>query len=95
MQETKGTTANLFITCLVDHLYPEIAEAVLIVLEREGIEVQVPPDQTCCGQPAFNGGFRDEARQMARHFLDVCAGTVGPIVTPSGSCAAMVVHHYP
>lgn len=95
MLRDKPAIANLFITCLVDHLYPEIAEAVVTVLEREGVSVHVPPNQTCCGQPAFNGGFHDEARQMARHFLDVFANTKGPIVTPSGSCAAMVVHHYP
>jgi L-lactate dehydrogenase complex protein LldE len=90
-----GPTINLFVTCLVDHLYPEIAEDVVAVLEREGVSVHVPPGQTCCGQPAFNGGFRDDARQMARHFLDIFADTEGPIVTPSGSCAAMVVYHYP
>ena len=86
---------QLFITCLVDHLYPEIAEAVVTVLERQGVRVQVPRGQTCCGQPAFNGGFLSDARNMARHFLDVFDGTEGPIVCPSGSCAAMVAHHYP
>lgn len=86
---------QLFITCLLDHLYPDIAEACVTVLERAGVEVAVPEGQTCCGQPAFNGGFLAEARQMARHFLDVFADTTGPIVTPSGSCASMVVHHYP
>ncbi len=95
MPSVEPITANLFVTCLVDHLYPEIAEDVVIVLEREGVKVHVPPGQTCCGQPAFNGGFLDEARRMAEHFLDVFADTEGPIVTPSGSCAAMVVHHYP
>ncbi|NOZ48643.1 MAG: (Fe-S)-binding protein [Chloroflexi bacterium] len=89
------TPIQLFVTCLVDHLTPHIATDVVTVLERQGVQVQVPPHQTCCGQPAFNGGFRDEARAMAEHFLDVFAPTQGPIVTPSGSCAAMVVHHYP
>ncbi len=89
------TSAQLFITCLIDHLYPHIAEDVVTVLERQGVQVQVPDGQTCCGQPAFNGGFWDDARAMAAHFLDVFAPTTGPIVTPSGSCAAMVVHHYP
>ncbi|NUQ39094.1 MAG: (Fe-S)-binding protein [Caldilineales bacterium] len=85
---------QLFITCLLDHLYPHIAEAVVTVLERQGVQVEVPAGQTCCGQPAFNGGFRAEARAMAAHFLDVFAATAGPIVCPSGSCAAMVKHHY-
>lgn len=92
---TRPTHVQLFITCLLDHLYPDIAEACVTVLERAGVRVEVPPGQTCCGQPAFNGGFLAEARQMARHFLDVFAETTGPIVTPSGSCASMVVHHYP
>ncbi len=88
------STVQLFVTCLIDHLYPHIADDVVTVLERQGVRVQVPPGQTCCGQPAFNGGFWNEAQAMARHFLDVFAPTEGPIVTPSGSCAAMVVHHY-
>ncbi|RME85369.1 MAG: (Fe-S)-binding protein [Caldilineae bacterium] len=85
---------QLFITCLLDHLYPDIAEAVVSVLERQGVEVRVPAGQTCCGQPAFNGGFWREAREMAAHFLDIFAQSDDPIVCPSGSCAAMVKHHY-
>jgi L-lactate dehydrogenase complex protein LldE len=65
------------------------------VLERLGLTVEVPRDLTCCGQPAFNGGFRAEARAMARHTLDVLARSDAPIVVPSGSCADMVIHHYP
>ena len=68
--------------------------AVVRVLERLGFEVQVPLDQTCCGQPAFNGGFHDEARQVARHTVDVLERTEGPIVVPSGSCGDMIVHQY-
>ncbi len=86
---------QLFVTCMVDNLYPDIGEDVVTVLERAGVAIEAPAGQTCCGQPAFNGGFLDEAREMARHFLDVFADTEGPIVSPSGSCAAMVVHHYP
>lgn len=92
--DSTNMRVQLFITCLLDHLYPDIAGAVVTVLERQGVEVQVPAGQTCCGQPAFNGGFREEARAMAAHYLDVFAATEGPIVCPSGSCAAMVKHHY-
>ena len=86
---------QLFVTCMIDNLYPEIGDDVVTVLERAGVEVAVPAGQTCCGQPAFNGGFLDDAREMALHFLDVFEDTEGPIVSPSGSCAAMIVHHYP
>lgn len=95
MSAPSGPTVQLFITCLVDHLYPDIAEAVVTVLEGEGVAVEVAAGQTCCGQPAFNGGFLAEARQMARRFLDIFAASEGPIVCPSGSCASMVAHHYP
>jgi len=81
------------VTCLVDLIRPSIGFAAVKLLEDAGCEVIVP-EQTCCGQPAYNGGFRDDARQMAAHFLDVFADTEGPIVCPSGSCAAMVAHHY-
>ncbi|NOX63778.1 MAG: (Fe-S)-binding protein [Chloroflexi bacterium] len=85
---------QFFITCLLDHLYPHIAQDVVTVLERQGVLVEVPAGQTCCGQPAFNSGFWAEAASMARHFLDLFADAEGPIVCPSGSCAAMVKHHY-
>jgi len=68
--------------------------------QQQGIEVIFPFDQTCCGQPAFNAGFRDEARTIARRFLDVFTpllanGVVDAIVAPSGSCTTMVRHFYP
>jgi L-lactate dehydrogenase complex protein LldE len=86
---------RLFVTCLVDHLSPEVGEAVVTVLERLGLEVAVPAGQTCCGQPAFNGGFRADARQMAKHILKILEQEETPIVIPSGSCVDMIVHHYP
>ena len=88
-------TAHLFHTCLVNEFDPAVGMAVVRVLERAGVEVHVPLDQTCCGQPAYNAGFHDEARQVARHTLRVLDETEGPIVIPSGSCADMVVHQYP
>ena len=68
--------------------------AVARVLERAGVDVAVPADQTCCGQPAFNAGFHDDARAVAKHALRVLDATEGPIVIPSGSCADMIVHQY-
>ncbi|MGH9201352.1 MAG: (Fe-S)-binding protein, partial [Vicinamibacterales bacterium] len=65
------------------------------VLERLGLAVEYPNGQTCCGQPAFNAGAWDDARAMARYTLDVLARSNAPIVVPSGSCADMIVHHYP
>ena len=86
---------SLFVTCLLDHLSPQTAEAVVTILERQGLTVDVPAGQTCCGQPAFNGGFWDEARQMAPHRSRVRETSNNPIVVPSGSCADMIVHHFP
>jgi len=86
---------QLFHTCLVNEVDPDVGMAVVRVLERVGAAVQVPLDQTCCGQPAYNAGFHDEARRVARHTLGVLGATVGPIVVPSGSCADMLVHQYP
>jgi L-lactate dehydrogenase complex protein LldE len=90
----KSRRATLFITCIVDQIYPEIGEAVVTVLERLGVEVAFPVDQTCCGQPAFNSGFRDESRVVAGRNLEVLRGC-GDVVTPSGSCATMIRHFYP
>jgi L-lactate dehydrogenase complex protein LldE len=84
---------QLFVTCLVDGFFPQVGIASLKLLERTGADVAFPSDQTCCGQPAFNAGYHDQAQAMVRHTLDVLDATEGPIVIPSGSCAAMLVHH--
>jgi L-lactate dehydrogenase complex protein LldE len=83
------------VTCLVDRFYPGVGHATVNALERAGVEIHVPADQTCCGQPAFNGGFVDEARAMARQTIDVLTASQDPVVVPSGSCADMIVNHYP
>ena len=85
---------QLFGTCMVDSFVPEVGDATVRLLEHFGVEVAYPHGQTCCGQPAFNAGYRTEARGAAQHFLSLFTGD-DPIVTPSGSCAAMVKHHYP
>jgi L-lactate dehydrogenase complex protein LldE len=80
---------------MVDQMYPEVGVAAASVLEKLGLDVDVPPSQTCCGQPAYNSGFRSEARAIAERFLDVFEGDPGrPIVVPSGSCGAMVRNLY-
>jgi L-lactate dehydrogenase complex protein LldE len=78
---------------MVDQLFPNIGMAMAEVLERVGYEVDFPEEQTCCGQPAFNSGYRAEARIVARHFLDTFEKCES-IVAPSGSCTAMVTHHF-
>lgn len=83
----------LFITCLVDFLFPRVGEATVEVLGHFGVEVDFPAAQTCCGQPAFNAGHRQEARQAARHFLSVFEDAE-TVVAPSASCVAMVVESY-
>ena len=67
----KPDRVSLFVTCLVDQFYPEVGESVVNVLERLGVEVDVPSEQTCCGQPAYNSGYWDDARVVAARFLDV------------------------
>lgn len=83
----------LFVTCIVDQLFPKVGLAMADVLERLGYQVDFPEDQTCCGQPAFNTGYRDEACQVARHFLRVFRDCEY-VVVPSGSCTSMIAHHY-
>lgn len=84
---------SIFVTCIVDQIFPSIGIAMTEVLERLGYEVEFLEQQTCCGQPAFNTGYRDEARIVARHFLDVFRDAE-MIVVPSGSCTSMLTHHY-
>ena len=87
----------LFVTCLADQFYPGVGEAAVKVLRRLGVEVSFNPAQTCCGQPAFNTGYREEARQVAARMLDVFgdAGDTGHVVSPSGSCTSMLRVFYP
>jgi len=84
---------SLFVTCVVDQVFPQVGIAMAEVLERLGYEVDFPHDQTCCGQPAFNSGYPEEARTVARHFLNVFRDSEYVIV-PSGSCTSMITHHY-
>jgi L-lactate dehydrogenase complex protein LldE len=89
------TAVNLFVTCLVDLVRPSAGESAVRVLRRAGHEVRYPEGQTCCGQPAWNSGFPDEARRVAAATLDALAATDGPIVGLSGSCVATVHHVWP
>lgn len=90
----EGPRVQLFVTCLVDALAPDVGRATVIALEKAGCDVDVPDRQTCCGQPAYNVGLHEAAREMAGHTLDVLDESVGPVIVPSGSCAAMISHHY-
>jgi L-lactate dehydrogenase complex protein LldE len=83
----------LFITCLTDQFYPHVGVAVTKVLEHFGCRVTFPQAQTCCGQPFFNNGFHDETRGLATRFIEIFE-PYDYIVTPSGSCAAMVREQY-
>lgn len=85
----------LFVTCLVDLFRPTTGQAAVAVLERHGAEVECPTGQTCCGQFAYNAGYRDDAVRLAQHFVETFATTRGPIIALSGSCAAMVRTVYP
>ena len=85
---------SIFVTCIVDQVFPRAGMAMAEVLERIGYEVDFREAQTCCGQPAFNSGYLDEARSVARHFVDVFSNS-DYIVVPSGSCSSMIRHHMP
>ena len=84
----------LFVTCLADHYFADAAADAVRLLRHLGCTVEFPPDQTCCGQPAYNAGREAEARRMAEHTLDVFA-SADAVVLPSGSCATMVRKFYP
>jgi L-lactate dehydrogenase complex protein LldE len=81
--------ASLFVTCIIDQFYPEVGEAAVRVLRRLGVEVEFDDSQTCCGQPAFNNGFWDDAKPVARKLLETYRGE-GNLVVPSGSCTSML-----
>lgn len=84
----------LFITCLTDQFYPQVGLAVTRILEHFGCRVHFPEQQTCCGQPFFNNGFHDQARDLAKRMIELFE-PYPYIVTPSASCCAMVRCHFP
>lgn len=81
---------SLFVTCLVDQLFPAVGLSAVKLLKKFGCEVEFDARQTCCGQVAFNSGYADEACQVARHCMDVYQHFECPIVVPSGSCCTML-----
>ena len=85
---------SLFIPCLVDQVYPEIGIDMVKILRHLGYQIEYNSHQTCCGQPAFNAGHRDEAQKVAREFIEIFS-SADIIVCPSGSCTAMVKNYYP
>lgn len=95
-QENVSSTPviGLFVTCLVDLFRPSVGFAAVKLLERAGFTVEIPRAQTCCGQPAYNSGDNDTARILARGIIDAFEH-YDYVIAPSGSCAAMIKHHFP
>ena len=85
---------GLFVTCLVDLFRPSVGFAAVDLIERAGFSVEVPPAQTCCGQPAYNSGDRKDTREIAEQVIQVFED-FDYVVAPSGSCASMLKKHYP
>ena len=94
MPTTKPDSVYLFGTCLIDLIYPQAGVSAVQLLQREGVKVIYPQAQTCCGQPAWNSGYREEALKVARAQIKLFPKSI-PIVIPSGSCAGMMKTHYP
>lgn len=93
-QPGKGIRVSIFIPCFVDQLYPQTGMNMVKVLEKLGCTVVYNPDQTCCGQPAFNAGFRDESRAVCTKFIRDFKGA-DYIVAPSASCIGFIRNYYP
>ncbi len=98
-ENTENTTASkprvgLFATCLVDLFRPQVGFAAIKLIEASGCRVEVPENQTCCGQPAYNSGDRGDAAAIAQQVIATFED-YDYVVVPSGSCAAMIARHYP
>ena len=85
---------QLFITCMIDSLFPQVGEAVFEVISLAGAEIHFPTDQTCCGQPTYNAGYRDHAKSSAKRTIEILTRSDDPVVIPSGSCALMIRKEY-
>ncbi|HEY8400117.1 MAG TPA: (Fe-S)-binding protein [Cytophagaceae bacterium] len=90
----KNIVVDIFIPCFVDQVYPNTGMNMVKVLESLGCEVNYIPTQTCCGQPAFNAGFFDEAKDVAVKFVNEFAKNNRYIVAPSASCVGMIRNNY-
>lgn len=86
--------ASLFVTCLVDNFFPQVADVMVRLMNRYGVTVDLPDRQTCCGQPAFNSGYEEEARKVGFSLLEAFEDS-DYVVAPSGSCSGMVHHYFP
>lgn len=84
---------SLFIPCLVDQFAPQVGVATVNILKKLGCSIDYPFEQTCCGQPAFNNGYRNDAKILAQRFINIFANSEY-IVAPSGSCVSMVKVFY-
>lgn len=84
----------IMVTCMVDQVFPEVGVAAVKLLRRAGYRVEFPYEQTCCGQPFFNSGFRDQAAKLARRAVDLF-DRYSAVVLPGGSCAAIIRQEYP
>lgn len=89
MSNSQPIGASLFVTCIIDQLYPEVGVSVVRVLRQAGVDVDFPEGQTCCGQPLYNSGYTSQARRLAERTLDALSGSEH-VVVPSGSCGAMM-----
>ncbi len=89
------TKVQLFLTCLGENFFSPVLKDMVDVLERLGLEVEMPEGQACCGQPLYNSGYQSQTIPPARNWLKVFARTEGYIVAPSGSCAEFARHRYP
>lgn len=90
----KHPRVGLFATCLVDLMRPVVGFATVKLLEDAGCVVEVPPSQTCCGQPAYNSGDVPDTADIARNVIETFEG-FDYVIVPSGSCGGMIKHHYP
>jgi L-lactate dehydrogenase complex protein LldE len=89
-----GGAVQFFATCIIEHVRPAVGLAAINVLERLGLQVHYPENQTCCGQPAFNAGAREDARAMAQQTIACLSESDAPVIVPSGSCGDMIAHQY-
>lgn len=94
MGRSRDIKASLFVTCIIDQLYPRVGVSTVNVLRRLGVEVDFPAGQTCCGQPLYNSGFASQGRKLAERVLADFRESQY-VVVPSGSCAAMLKVFYP